>query len=513
MRKIKITTYSHFYRVTIDCTDTMEIFRRFTSRFLQWGFVKQNRQMVRRPIKVFAAAPKNRAWVHYHINTLPEFLQFLKENHYTDEFIEITKIPVNMKKIKKAKFKILPHMKPRDEQPDAIEYLVDPNSPTSLFLGLQTGKGKSFCALYALSKFGYRFGMVIKPMYIDKWLVDFQKATDLNLKEDVVVVRGSKQLIELQQMVKAKTIDFKAVIFSNMTLLHWLKLYEEIQDEIFELGYCCRPHELCEFLGFGPRVTDESHQDFHFNFKLSLYTHVWKTLDMSATLVNEDNFINRMYETLLPGKERFNTRVYDAYILGKALIYNLDEPRQVQTTQWGQKTYSHTAFEASILRKPKLKANYFHLIKWSIDVSYLAAYVPGNKCMVFCSSVEMCTELTEYLSKQFPQFDVRRYVGTMGDPRENLIDSDIRVSTLQSGGTAQDVPNLQTTILTTSINSQQANEQGLGRTRKMKDGQKPIFLWFVCEDIPKHVEYHRKKREILDGKLANYATLRFGGKI
>jgi len=106
---------------------------------------------------------------------------------------------------------------------------------------------------------------------------------------------------------------------------------------------------------------------------------------------------------------------------------------------------------------------------------------------------------------------VKRYVED--DPYDNLMKPDIRVSTLQSAGTAVDIPNLATTVMTTAVSSSQANIQGLGRLREMKDGRVPEFVYFACVDIKKHMEYHEKKREMLKDRTLEYHIEHMGIKV
>ena len=61
--------------------------------------------------------------------------------------------------------------------------------------------------------------------------------------------------------------------------------------------------------------------------------------------------------------------------------------------------------------------------------------------------------------------------------------------------------------MTTAVDSQIANEQSLGRTRPVKSYPEltPEFCYFVCVDIPKHMQYHRNKKQVFNG-LVKYHT-------
>jgi hypothetical protein len=84
--------------------------------------------------------------------------------------------------------------------------------------------------------------------------------------------------------------------------------------------------------------------------------------------------------------------------------------------------------------------------------------------------------------------------------------SDIGVSTVLSAGTAVDIKNLRYNLMTTAIDSQQSNEQTLGRTRLLKDWPDitPRFRYFVCSSIEKHMLYHRNKLDYFKGKVKSH---------
>ena len=117
-------------------------------------------------------------------------------------------------------------------------------------------------------------------------------------------------------------------------------------------------------------------------------------------------------------------------------------------------------------------------------------------------------KLSAKLKKKYPQFDIRRYVSE--DPWENLLEPDIIVSTLGSAGTAVDIPNLSTCILTNAIQSIQANRQSFGRLRNLKDNHSLEFVYFVCEDIPKHLDYHVAKKEMMMQRAKSFRDVYSG---
>ncbi|WP_321936261.1 hypothetical protein [Paraburkholderia sp. J8-2] len=123
------------------------------------------------------------------------------------------------------------------------------------------------------------------------------------------------------------------------------------------------------------------------------------------------------------------------------------------------------------------------------------------RATVFCASIDFCTLLANWLSEHYRDLRVERYVGSLNDPYENLITPDISVSTHGSAGTAVDIPQLTAVIMSQSMRSSPGSVQNLGRLRKLPDGRRPSYTFLVCEDIPKHIEYHEHRQKLLDGRV------------
>jgi hypothetical protein len=365
----------------------------------------------------------------------------------------------------------------------------------------------SYCTMRGMAIFGYRTMIIVKPMYLEKWVEDMHRTMIFEPK-DIMVIRGSSQLMALLMMAEAGELNSKIILLSNKTLQNWLKLYEKFKDDTLDMGYTCTPDRMCEVLGVGNRVIDEVHQDFHLNFKIDLYTNVAESISLSATLLSDDDFMNKMYEIAYPAFSRYKGPAYDKYIAARSVIYRLRQPNEVRYKDPVSKNYSHHVFEQWILKNDQRASNYFDLINTVVKGSYLPKYKKPDRCIIFCASIAMCTVVTAYLQKRYPHLDIRRYVEE--DPWENLMEADISVTTLQSAGTAVDIPNLTTVILTTAVSSSQSNVQGFGRLRKPNDGTVPEFNYFVCEDIPKQVDYHEKKRGILQDRAISYKSINIG---
>ena len=503
MAEMRVEIYSHYFVVRDVTPRNRPALEGFSRRYIQFGLVRENGRYFRAPLRVFAAATAARTEYRFHINTLEEFKRhiLLAEYRLTEPVVEwVTMTTPQATAISLA---VREGWVLRDYQEPAVEYIVAPPPPRAKFISLQTGKGKSLIAMMAAAQLGQRFALIVRPSYIEKWLIDFNKTYNEEIAECLLVIQGSAQLQALLQMAALGELDGnKIILFSNKTLQNWIKLYEQNGAQILEQGYACLPDQLFEFLGVGVRIIDEVHQDFHLNFKLDLYTHVERSISLSATLLSEDDFLNNMYELAYPKGERFNGIAYDKYIDARAALYSFNDPRKIRVTEYGSKTYSHHAFEKSILRSESTTAAYFDMIRQVANGTFFKNYKPGQRLLVYCSSINMCTKLADYLRMQYPRLVINRYVED--DPYDYVMESDICVSTLQSAGTNIDIPNLTTVIMTPAVRSSAANIQGFGRLRKPADDTPVMFIYFVCQDFPKHTKYHEIKKVLLEERARTF---------
>ena len=505
MSDLTISKGSHFFKITKISPRARAAINSFVSQFIQYGFVRMGSKYTRAALKVFAMASADRSEFRFHINCLTKFEQHLEANYIKGEMVECIQLPIPTPV--KVKFKIQDKWTDRDYQVPVINYLTSNEPPIAKFVDLQTGKGKSYCTMRAMQELGMRTLIIVKPMYLEKWIEDIHRTYDIE-PEDLMVIRGSNQLMALLMMAEAGELKSKIILISNKTLQNWIKLYEKFMYETLSMGYACVPEQLCELLGIGIRVIDELHQDFHLNFKIMLTTNVTKSISLSATMISDDDFINKMYELAYPLTLRYKGPAYDKYVAAVAAIYKLKYPNKMRCKDNVSKNYSHHLFEQSVLRSNELASNYLGLIKDVVDGSYIKDYKQNQHCLIYCISIEMCTVVTDFLRKTYPKLNVRRYVEE--DDFSNLMESDICVSTLQSSGTAVDIPDLSTVIMTTAMSSSQGNIQGLGRLRALKDGSTPKFIYFCCQDIDSHVKYHEKKRVILETRALTYRSISIG---
>lgn len=355
-------------------------------------------------------------------------------------------------------------------------------------------------SLMSMHNISRRTLLQLKGGYIERWLPDLKELFDYD-DHEIIVVRGSKALKKLIQQGKDDEISAKVIIISSKTMHGFLKEFEALGDET---TYGCRPEELYSLLEIGLKIIDEVHEDYHLNYRSDIYSNVARSIHLSATLETEDPFRRMIYEIALPKRHWYTGWKYDAYCHVRALHFNIEDAERLRTSERGRDTYSHNAFEKSIMKNKTLLKNYLEFIGDIVFFDFVENFEQGQRCLIFCGMVDMVELVRDYCRSRFPDLDTTEFVA--GTPANVLTRHDIIVSTVQSCGTAVDIPNLTMALLTRALNKLETNEQVKSRLRKIKDWPElvPLFNYFVCDDIPKHVSYHRDKKEQFKGKVAKH---------
>lgn len=496
---MRIDLYSHGFKVSELIQSDLVLLAEHCRPMVKWELIKQGRSWSKQPKETYAAAIKNRREFRFHINTWPDFQTLLKLYNYPESNLQLVFHSHDKSQYTAVPFKVKNMKTPRENQPGIISYVVEDDLPNKM-VTLQTGKGKTFISQYCAWLIGLRTSVTMKGGYIERWASDLEETFDFE-RGQLLVIRGGNAMASVQEQALAGELDAHVLLFTLGTWDKYLKNYEETNGKSTQ--YPIAPGELFPKLGIGFAVNDEAHQMFHQVFRQLLYMHVYKSLALSATMESSDDFNNRMYAVAYPVDMRNDGGGYDAFIRCVAMVYQLQNPKAVRY-KGPQGGYSHNAFEESLMSKKDYFPNYLKMVSFVVNNRYIKVREPGQKMLIFCASIKLCTLLVDRLQREHPDLKVRRYCED--DDYDNLLDADISVSTILSAGTAVDIPNLRITFCTTAINSRQSNEQALGRTRRLKDWPQvvPEFLYLVSTSVEKHVEYHNNKKEFFKGKVLEH---------
>lgn len=499
---IRIDVYSHHIKITNFTRQVQKALLDYCRGLALYGLKRVGRgKFVKDMLRVFVGVTHDRSEFRFHINQLDELLKYLASHGYSGRLINLVRHEVTPPTT--VEYDYVDKRNPRDGQGEQIDYVLQDG--ISKVITARPGRGKTYMALRAIYLMKVKAFFCIRPMYIEKWIIDIKEAFKLG-KDDLMVVRGGDHLKALVNLGIEGKLDAKIVLCSNKTFFNYLKEYERFPDQLEALGYNCTPENFYDTLGFPFRVIDEVHQDFHLNFRQDLYTHIWKTLSLSGTLESDDAFITEMYDVMFPRHTRGPKMDDTSHVAVRALLYGFNNvERRIRYENKAMKSYSHVMFEQNLMKKPELLKPYINMITDLVNKTYANKRQDGQKMIVYCSTVELCTIVANRLKKIHPDIAVTRYVSE--DDYEEMLECDLIVSTLKSLGTAIDIPGLMAILMTDAIGSRQANLQAVERLRDPKGRwgeQRPEFYYLVCKDIDKHMKYHEHKKDVFRGRVVEH---------
>jgi len=370
-------------------------------------------------------------------------------------------------------------------------------------------------AMKTVVNIGKRTLFITKPGYLDKWTSDLTNPKySLSLKAGELIRVGGKSgsssnldlmdgIVEMGkdgELSKGKgRKECKVILLSSKTFDLWIK--RQLED-----GDPKAVETFMEVTGCGYLVYDESHEWFRMNYWSFYLLNPSRVLDLSATIIpGDDKFIKDRYEERFPAKFRYADLAYDKYIDALSIYYHMRNKKSIDRVN-RMKLYNHIELEQIIMKDPKSQLDYFTMVKDLVDIFFMKRYEPGQRCLVFFGSREMCTRFTEFIKLAYPEKDVKRHI--QGDNYKAFINADIGVSTPGKSGTAVDIVGLVCSIITVCLAKEDKNIQILGRTRSTDEWDlDPKAIFLHCQQLNKHVAYLQRRKMMFRGKVKSFKVL------
>jgi superfamily II DNA or RNA helicase len=256
---------------------------------------------------------------------------------------------------------------------------------------------------------------------------------------------------------------------------------------------------------------DEGHLNFHANFVIDTRLNVKETVVLTATFDVTDQTAKSIFDRHYPPSMRFGEGTYKKYVNVTAALHRSARSKFPPRAWKTPKGYSHVRLEKWIMHPSRkaLLAEFLDRTMRLIGFYYTRIRANDQRCLVFCSTVEMCKKVVSHIRKHAPEYVTNVYVAE--SPEEVLTESDIIVSTLKSAGTGKDIPKLRTVIQTVAVGSTPQNIQNLGRPRELRgypeEHSTPEFVYTADEAIPKQMDYHRHRSFIFGARAKAFRTI------
>ncbi|MDD2819143.1 MAG: DEAD/DEAH box helicase family protein [Candidatus Nanopelagicales bacterium] len=497
-----VTLYNLSVRIDTNVQNVINFIEHFIAQFYTSRAISTGSEATTPADRKFYSRIENTGTFFLHVNQFKHLLHYGHQR--TFPFPQMTREDKRAYRSADEDYRVRDGWVPKPVQVPIIEFLTtDPRM--SKMVALQTGGGKTFVSLYSLAQLKKRFAVMVLLAYGEKWINDIKGVHTTNGK-DIFLIQGGDSIRSAVNLALSGELEARYLVFSITTLQDFIKRYEA-NPEACVLRYGITPIELFPILGINTLLVDETHQHFHSVFRILLHSNVNFQIGLSATLLTDDPVVKRVHDVVYPKNWVYDPGELNRYADVYALTYSMPPQalRSIKTSHRGSSSYSHTAFEQSVMAVTNIKHFYLRLIEGVFLDFFVQKYEAGDKCLIFVGTVKMASLLTKYLTEKFPEYSVKRYCEE--DPFDNLLTADVSVSTIISAGTAVDIPDLRVVIQTVSVSSTVANVQSLGRLRELKN-KDVRFCYLFAENINKQKTYHYKRKELFRDRVATQSIQR-----
>lgn len=402
--------------------------------------------------------------------------------------------------------------KPRDEtQQEAIKFMLSMDkyrhneTSTMLSVNLNTGKGKTYCAIATAAFLGLRSIVITDSIgWLEQWKKFFIEYTDIKA-EEIYMISGSPSLMKLFNRDISK---YKVILSTHSTI----KSIGDAQgwDKIRAFFQHCQ---------IGIKFYDEAHLNFDNMFQIDCYSNTFITYYLTATPGRSDaqeNMIFGLYFKNVPKINLFNDEE-DPHTKYAAIKFNSD-PTPVQAgackNNYGLNRIAYTDY---LVHNQNFK-------KLLIIIVSMALKKPG-KHLFYIGTNEAILYVRDLIYESFPEL-----IGQVGiytsiippDKKPMELEKKIILSTTKSAGAAMDIKGLAETVnLAEPFKSRVLAQQTLGRTRsedtlykdivdtgffytkKFYEFKKPVFKKYATdcvEVILKNDELQSRSEKIMSDR-------------
>lgn len=496
--------YTHGVRLSGYSRETLYRMQRFLDTLLLREPTKVQGRMVMETKKRYYGITEDNRNIFIHRNSYPALVKYLANVQVPEDRIKVIDIPVpqTASAVFVVKSKFILH----DYQEIIREDILRPHL-CSARVDLQTGKGKTLTSLATASSMGVRTVVMVPPKYFGIWeeaLKDVYEDIDLRY----VRVSGSAELQAIINRGIENDLDgIDVILISNITYRSYLDAFERLGDQLDTVGYNAPPPRFHEALKVGLQINDEIQEDPGLLFRIDMYTNVAKQIYLSATPFTGNDYVTKMIDLMLPPETACRLPAYDSYINVVGVLYNDVNISSRDYLTPFKNTYNHARYETQMMKSKKRLETYNNMVAKIIQGQYANDRLPGQKALVLCATTAFIDQLVKFLQKRYPDLVINEHYS--GSPYSRLLTNDVTVSTIKSSGTGVDIPNLREVIQCHATDSKKDSIQILGRLRVLKLflDVTPRLTYLICQQIPQHISYHRRKADHFLGK-AKTMTLR-----
>lgn len=376
---------------------------------------------------------------------------------------------------------------PRDEdQKQAIKFMmgINPYEYTSqysmLSLNLNTGKGKTYCAIASVALKKMKCVVITTTTgCLDQWYDFFQEYTDISPDEICYVT----------------PTNMRRIISSGKKYSVYLFIHATLRAYANKFGWE-GVTELFRYMGVGVKIYDESHLDMDNMFKIDCYTNTFLSMYLTATPNRssfEENEIFKEYFKNVPYLDLFH-KDSDPHTKYAAIKFNSNPTAKEMSDLQGLYGLNRLAYTGYVIKREEFHNLLHILVNQTMNKPGKSLWYIGTNAGILY--------IRDWLYENYPELvgQVGTYYGEIPkEDRQEQLERKIILSNTKSAGAAMDIKGLvETIVLAEPFKSKVLAQQTFGRTRA--DGT--IYKDIVDLGFPQTRKYYNSKKPV----FAKYAT-------
>jgi hypothetical protein len=349
--------------------------------------------------------------------------------------------------------------KPRDEQQkEALRFMVGANeyaenfSEPQISVNLNTGKGKTYCSIAAISVLKIKSIIITASVTLLKqWKENILEYTNLKEK-DILMIEGSQMLNMIYMKKSVKATEAKIFLCTHATLRSFGDSYS------WE-----RVNEVFMNLGIGVKIYDEAHTNYDNMLMIDFFTNVYKTYYVTATPARSNYRENRIYQLSMknvPGIDLFDA-VNDPHTQYIAIKWNSKPTAQQISICRNSYGLDRNKYIDYVTRQP----NFYLMLRVIMDLVIKS----DGRALFYIGTNEGILRVYQWIGANYPEFlgDIGIYTSLVpSNLKYNEKGKKLLLSTTKSAGLGEHIEGLKMTIvLAEPFKSEVIARQTLGRTR------------------------------------------------
>jgi len=350
--------------------------------------------------------------------------------------------------------------KPRDEeQQEALKFMVGlaPYEQNlylpQLSVNLNTGKGKTYCSIAAISFLRIKSIIITgSTSLLKQWKSNIREYTDLEEK-DILFITGSPMMNMILHDKSLQAKNAKIFLCTHATIRSFCETYgwKKLRD-VFKV------------LGIGMKFFDEAHTNFDNMLMIDFFTNCLKTFYVTATPGRSDYKEDRIYKLSIknvPGIDLFNVE-RDPHTDYIAIKYNSHpNPTDIKFCY----NYKYGLNRINYI-KYLMKNETFWMVMRVIMDMYLKCKGRG---LFYIGTNEGILTVYNWIMMNYPQLidQVGIFSSIVsGEEKMRMKNKKLLLSTTKSAGLGEHIEGLKMTVVVAEpFKSQILTRQTLGRTR------------------------------------------------